>query len=212
MIIVLKKEEKYMREYRVKVTVRNNLLLSAIEDAGYTTQADFARAIGVGLSQLNAMVGLRDAPINNDGNFSDLAKTLMEALGACPTDLWTEEQLTMKLRKSSASTVVDKYELLAVLGKNSSELVGFNVEQYNEDYLHDLKKVVAEKLDTLTPRERKVLQLRFGIDAESHTLSEVGNMMDMTGEGIRAIEAKALHKMRHRSRSDQLKPYLEEEL
>jgi RNA polymerase primary sigma factor len=201
-----------MREYRGKVKVRNNLLLSAIEDAGYKTQADFARAIGVGITQLNAMVGLREAPINTDGNFCELAKTLMEALGACPTDLWTEEQLTMKLRKNSARAEVDKYELLAVLGKNASDLIGFDVEQNNEDRLLDIKRAVADKLDSLTPRERKVLQLRFGIDSKEQTLEQIGDMFHMAKESIRHIETKALHKMRHPSRSDQLKPYLEEEL
>lgn len=200
-----------MREYRVKVTVRNNLLLSAIEGAGYKTQAEFARAAGLTDTQVTALVGLRACPINNDGEFSKLAQAIMEVLGACPTDLWTEEQLTMKLRKSSASTVVDKYELLAVLGKNASDLIGFDVEQNNEDRLLDIKKAVADKLDSLTPRERKVLQLRFGIDSKEQTLEQIGDMFHMAKESIRHIETKALHKMRHPSRSDQLKPYLEEQ-
>jgi RNA polymerase sigma factor (sigma-70 family) len=209
-IIVLKKEEKYMKEYRVKVTVRNNLLLSAIEDAGYKSQAEFARSAGLTDTQVTALVGLRACPINNDGEFSKLAQAVMEALGACPTDLWTNEQLTMRLKVSSAEAKIDQYQLHAVLGKNASDLIGFEVKQNNEDHLHDLKKLVAEKLDTLTPRERKVLQLRFGIDAENHTLSEVGNMMDMTSQGIRQIEAKALHKLRHPSRSSDLKQFIEE--
>jgi RNA polymerase primary sigma factor len=201
-----------MKEYRVKVTVRNNLLLSAIEDAGYKSQADFARAAGLTDTQVTALVGLRACPINTDGEFSKLAQAVMEALGACPTDLWTEEQLTMKLRKNSARASVDKYELLAVLGKNASDLIGFDVEQNNEDRLLDIKRAVADKLDSLTPRERKVLQLRFGIDSKEQTLEQIGDMFHMAKQSIRQIEAKALHKMRHPSRSDQLKPYLEEEL
>ena len=63
---------------------------------------------------------------------------------------------------------------------------------------------------TLTPREQKVLQLRFGLeDGRSRTLEEVGLVFNVTRERIRQIEAKALRKMRHTSRSRKLRDYLE---
>jgi RNA polymerase sigma factor (sigma-70 family) len=201
-----------MKEYRVKVTVRNNLLLSAIEDAGYKSQAEFARSAGLTDTQVTALVGLRACPINNDGEFSKLAQAVMEVLGACPTDLWTEEQLTMRLKTSSAEGKLDQYQLRAALGKNASDLIGFDVKQSSEEYLLDVKKAVDEKLETLPPREKKILQLRFGIDAEEQTLEQVGDMFDVGRERIRQLEARALRKMRHPSRSDYLKPYLEEDL
>ncbi len=65
-------------------------------------------------------------------------------------------------------------------------------------------------LDSLTPRERRVLQLRFGLeDGRSRTLEEVGRDFNVTRERIRQIEAKALRKLRHPSRSRKLKDYLE---
>jgi len=64
-------------------------------------------------------------------------------------------------------------------------------------------------LDSLTPRERRVLQLRFGLeDGRSRTLEEVGRDFNVTRERIRQIEAKALRKLRHPSRSRKLKDYL----
>ncbi|NCB44564.1 MAG: RNA polymerase sigma factor RpoD [Clostridia bacterium] len=73
-----------------------------------------------------------------------------------------------------------------------------------------LKEQLVEVLDTLTEREQKVLKLRFGLeDGRARTLEEVGKTFDVTRERIRQIEAKALRKLRHPSRSKKLKDYLE---
>jgi RNA polymerase primary sigma factor len=65
-------------------------------------------------------------------------------------------------------------------------------------------------LGSLTPREAKVLRMRFGIDMNTdHTLEEVGKQFDVTRERIRQIEAKALRKLRHPSRSDMLRSFLD---
>jgi RNA polymerase primary sigma factor len=77
--------------------------------------------------------------------------------------------------------------------------------------LHNsMHEVVKEVLDSLTPREAKVLRMRFGVEMSTdHTLEEVGKQFDVTRERIRQIEAKALRKLRHPSRSDKLKSFLE---
>jgi RNA polymerase primary sigma factor len=73
-----------------------------------------------------------------------------------------------------------------------------------------LKEQVEAVLDSLTGRERRVLQLRFGLeDGRARTLEEVGKEFNVTRERIRQIEAKALRKLRHPSRSRKLKDYLE---
>ncbi|HUZ02374.1 MAG TPA: sigma-70 family RNA polymerase sigma factor, partial [Thermomicrobiaceae bacterium] len=73
-----------------------------------------------------------------------------------------------------------------------------------------LKEQVAAVLDSLTGRERRVLQLRFGLeDGRARTLEEIGQEFNVTRERIRQIEAKALRKLRHPSRSRKLRDYLE---
>ena len=73
-----------------------------------------------------------------------------------------------------------------------------------------LKEQLDEVLDTLTEREQKVLRLRFGMnDGRARTLEEVGREFDVTRERIRQIEAKALRKLRHPSRSRKLRDYLD---
>ena len=82
-----------------------------------------------------------------------------------------------------------------------------------ESALHgSMRDVVKEVLDSLTPREAKVLRMRFGIEMSTdQTLEEVGKQFDVTRERIRQIEAKALRKLRHPSRADKLKSFLEGE-
>ena len=76
----------------------------------------------------------------------------------------------------------------------------------------NLEEAIKQVLDSLTPREAKVLRMRFGIEMSSdHTLEEVGKQFDVTRERIRQIEAKALRKLRHPSRSDKLKSFIDGE-
>ncbi|MDR1164028.1 MAG: RNA polymerase sigma factor RpoD [Candidatus Accumulibacter sp.] len=73
-----------------------------------------------------------------------------------------------------------------------------------------LRLITKDVLDTLTPREAKVLRMRFGIEMNTdHTLEEVGKQFDVTRERIRQIEAKALRKLRHPSRSDRLRSFVD---
>ena len=74
-----------------------------------------------------------------------------------------------------------------------------------------LREATQEVLASLTSREAKVLRMRFGIDMHTdHTLEEVGKQFDVTRERIRQIEAKALRKLRHPSRAQYLRSFLEE--
>ena len=77
--------------------------------------------------------------------------------------------------------------------------------------IESLRETTHVVLAGLTPREAKVLRMRFGIDMNTdHTLEEVGKQFDVTRERIRQIEAKALRKLRHPSRSEQLRSFLED--
>jgi RNA polymerase primary sigma factor len=76
--------------------------------------------------------------------------------------------------------------------------------------IEGLREATQNMLGGLTEREAKVLRMRFGIDMNTdHTLEEVGKQFDVTRERIRQIEAKALRKLRHPTRSDQLRSFLD---
>ena len=189
-----------MKEFRLKVSVRNNLLLSAIEAQGYVSVAEFERACEIGIGRINNLVAMREAPILQSGEFSQKAKLIMEVLGAAPTDLWTEQQLTIKLKTNSGERDID------------ADIVQHLLEQKDRtDYLPspedsllaaETAAIVERVLGTLKPREKDILQERFEKDL---TLEEVGNHHGLSKERIRGIEAKALRKLQHESRSKILK-------
>jgi RNA polymerase sigma factor (sigma-70 family) len=189
--------------YRVKVMVKNNLLLSAIEAAGYKSVAAFSKEVGWNQTRVGSLIGLREAPLKANGEFSDLAKAIMEVLGAAPSDLWTTEQLNMSLLRNTSERVLDAKALQSVLGGNVLQLEGavYEDEKPPEDsvYENDIKSVIKESLQALTPQQAKVLIFRFGIDCEQRTLLEVGAIMNLSPERIRQIETKGLRRLRHRT-------------
>jgi len=122
---------------------------------------------------------------------------------------------------------LDKVRKVLKIAKEPISLetpIGEDEDSYLGDFIEDRRIVspadavislnLAEQtrkvLATLTPREEKVLRLRFGIGEKAdHTLEEVGRDFEVTRERIRQIEAKALRKLRHPSRSRKLKPFIE---
>ena len=126
----------------------------------------------------------------------------------------------MKVRKYCAGLlpILMAMLLLGACGRQAAvpDKVYVGVACYNEsdvfigELLDCLKEQLNEVLGTLTEREQKVLRLRFGLDdGRARTLEEVGKEFNVTRERIRQIEAKALRKLRHPSRSRKLKDYLD---
>ena len=102
------------------------------------------------------------------------------------------------------------------IGDDEDSHLGDFIEDQNIDSpidsasMEGLKEATQGVLSGLTPREAKVLRMRFGIDMNTdHTLEEVGKQFDVTRERIRQIEAKALRKLRHPTRSEPLRSFLE---
>ena len=146
-----------------------------------------------------------------------VSRQLLQELGHDPTAEEIAEEMNMP---------VDKVRDILKIAQEPVSLetpIGEEEDSHLGDFIPDedasepseaasfslLKEQLMEVMDTLTPREKKVLELRFGIlDGRTRTLEEVGKEFNVTRERIRQIEAKALRKLRHPSRSKRLRDFL----
>lgn len=143
---------------------------------------------------------------------------LLHANGYEPTEDEIAEKLNMPLDKVREIIRIaqDPVSLETPIGEEEDSHLGDFIADDNTPAPQDaasymmLREQLLEVLHTLTPREESVLKLRFGLeDGRPRTLEEVGKVFEITRERIRQIEAKALRKLRHPSRSKRLKDYLE---
>ncbi|MBI2754613.1 MAG: RNA polymerase sigma factor RpoD [Betaproteobacteria bacterium] len=122
---------------------------------------------------------------------------------------------TWWIRQAITRSIADQARTIPIGDDDDSHLGDFIEDGANTAPIEaamqaGLRDVVKDILDGLTPREAKVLRMRFGIEMTSdHTLEEVGKQFDVTRERIRQIEAKALRKLKHPSRSDKLRSFID---
>lgn len=155
------------------------------------------------------------------GKINKITRSYVQDMGREPTyaELAKELNLDEKKIKNIIKISKEPVSLETPVGDSDDTYLKDFIEDENEytpvDAVvnDDLKERVREVLKTLTPREEKVLKMRFGIDvASEHTLEEVGKDFSVTRERIRQIEVKALRKLRHPSRSRKLQSFFEKEL
>lgn len=147
-----------------------------------------------------------------------VSRQLLQELGREPTPEEIAEELDMPVERVREILKISQepVSLETPIGEEEDSHLGDFIQDDNVPVPAEaaaatlLKEQLDEVLDTLTEREQKVLRLRFGMnDGRARTLEEVGKEFDVTRERIRQIEAKALRKLRHPSRSRKLRDYLE---
>ena len=145
-------------------------------------------------------------------------KQLLQEIGRVPTpeEIAAEMNIPVEKVREIQKISVEPVSLETPIGEEEDSHLGDFIQDDQVPVPADaaafelLKEQLNEVLDTLTEREQKVLRLRFGLDdGKARTLEEVGRKFNVTRERIRQIEAKALRKLRHPSRSRKLKDYLE---
>ena len=145
------------------------------------------------------------------------SRLLLQRLGREPSPEEIAEELEMPVEKVMEIQKIaqDPVSLETPIGEEDDSHLGDFIQDDDSPAPQDaaaytmLKEQLEEVMNTLTPREAKVLKLRFGLeDGKARTLEEVGREFDVTRERIRQIEAKALRKLRHPSRSKKLRDYM----
>ena len=145
------------------------------------------------------------------------SRLLLQRLGREPTPDEIAQEMDMPVEKVMEIQKIaqDPVSLETPIGEEDDSDLGDFIQDEDSPEPQDsasftlMKEQLAEVMNTLTPREAKVLKLRFGLeDGRARTLEEVGKEFEVTRERIRQIEAKALRKLRHPSRSKRLRDYM----
>ncbi len=148
-----------------------------------------------------------------------ISRQILQEKGREPTPEELAEKMEMPEEKVRKVLKIAKepISMETPIGDDEDSHLGDFIEDQNIEApvefagFEGLRRSTHDALEGLTPREAKVLRMRFGIDMNTdHTLEEVGKQFDVTRERIRQIEAKALRKLRHPSRSEQLKTFLDQ--
>ncbi len=149
-----------------------------------------------------------------------ISRQMLQQFGreATPEELAKEMEMPEDKIRKVLKIAKEPISMETPIGDDEDSHLGDFIEDGNASSPVDsatetgLMETVRDVLAGLTPREAKVLRMRFGIDMNTdHTLEEVGKQFDVTRERIRQIEAKALRKLRHPSRSEQLRSFLDVE-
>ena len=181
-----------MSDYRVRISIRNERLLSAIEEAGYPSARQCSIANGYKDYVVGNLVSGVIKPLNpTTGKPTEFCKEILKILGKSIEDCFTPRQLK-GFRKSSYQIKVDEKEL--------KQLVSEHKNQGQSLLESDLDKKISEVLSTrLTPREEKVVRLYYGIGSETtpQTYEEIGLLYQVTRERVKQICAKAIKKLQH---------------
>jgi len=184
-------------EYLVKVTIRNNLILRQMKRLGIKSQMELARLAGLTPTTVGLLIGMKKRPLHAlTGEWLDSAFALSAALHMEPEELWTEKQRDMALASNSREVSMSED---AVMQLASGDRLEYNVIA---------SKLVADALKALSPREQDIIQARF-FDGE--TFEEIGDRQGVGKERIRQLEAKALRKLKHPSRSGPLRQLIQGE-
>jgi len=181
-----------MQDYRVKITIRNERLLAAIEGMGFESVAKFCAEHILDYTKTSEIIRGRLKPINEDGKLNNKVENLLNILGLDIKDAFTPKQL-QGFKNTSYEIKVKEKELRQLVNPVKNQEL-----KYIET---EVQEKISEVLTIrLTPREEKIIRMRFGIGLDTeHTLEEVGLKFSVNRERIRQIEAKAIRKLKHPS-------------
>ena len=177
-------------EYNITLKVRNNLLLQAFKDKGDYPGQELAEKIGITYVMLNAYIALKLSPIHRNGNYRESVYKICEYLKKLPEELWTDEQLTPL--ENSVVEFTATYDQISAYLPNPIE-PSMLIE--NDDLIRDTLSLI----NILRPREKRIIEMRYGLIDREYTYQEIGNELGYSAQRIIQLEKKTLRKLRHPS-------------
>ena len=203
----LKVAQKMTDPYRIRVSVRNNLILQRIEEAGHDSIAAFCRSSGINLSTMHQLLSMKISPVSSrSGEWRKSVQILAEELRCLPDDLFTDVQRTSKLERAFVERTMSEEQVQALAQSGLGQITDGRPD------VALMQKEAAEILSTqlgrvLAPREQKAVRLFFDMDGEGPiTLADLGarlGSVSMARAG--QIVNKAMRKLRHPRHAKELR-------
>ena len=194
-----------LKDVRVEVKVKNNLILLMMEKQSITSVTELCRLMGKPFMQgrIGELVNMKVPARRKTGEWSEYAILLADFFRCIPEDIFSEPQQWDKLKTNRTHAEIGYAEIaqLTMRAPVTPELA------YQAD---DLRRLITEALLKLTPREERIIRMRFGFNCEQMILEEIGDKLGVTRERIREIEAKALRKLKHPSKFRVLRSSLDD--
>ena len=177
------------KDYRVKISVRNNKLLKAMSNAGVSSAAELSRLSGVGQTQIGEMIRLTAPAYGKDGSVRPPVADVCEFLGVLPEDIYPESELFHPLVKSSSYFEASLRELKSLSCESTPDTI-------SQDESHGF--IGRMVIDRLKGKEPEVISMRFGFDgSDGLPLSDIAKKLNVSIERVRQIEARALRRLRN---------------
>jgi len=174
-----------MKDIRVVVKVRNNRLLSAIEQAGWDSVPKFCKFVGVSYTSVNDLINMREIPINQDGMLKNIVIKICEELNKTPEQLFSTDQMYHKLDMNKAEVEVSMEDVSRLLTYDS------NLEKL-EDH-----EILESAINRLTDRKQFVLRHRMGMDGESKSFDVIAHELGVHRSRVRQIEYEAIQNLKN---------------
>jgi RNA polymerase sigma factor (sigma-70 family) len=195
-----------MKDYRLEIKIKNNYLYEKMQEKGISTASELARVVGLGPSVIGEILNLKVTAYTNKGTVRSSIQCLCDFFSCNPEDLFPAQHIFDPLTVNQGAIQANIGELMSsnlLESVHNPDLLAETIEQ---------KEAIEKTLGQLTSREKKVLEVRYGLgDEEACTLKEAGIKFNVSPERLRQIEAKALRKLRHPDRTKHLRLALEGE-
>jgi len=174
-------------DVRLVIRAKNNLLLSRIEERGFSNIAAFCQFVNVSYAMLNGYICMRISPRMRNGDWRKPALDIAEALDARPEDLWSSEQQAM-------TEPVKVAEVVMSMAEYGRRLAASNPERQIE--ARQYRELIAKAVDQLNPRARQIVRRRFGLETgDVETYGAIGKDVGLSVTRVQEIERRAVRYM-----------------
>lgn len=194
------------KDYLMDVRVYNNNLLQAIKNAGYTSVPKFCKAHDLDYGHVNRLLAMKMPILTRDRKVHPTVLQLLLILNKTMYDLFNEQQME-GLETNRSQKEVDAESVFSMMYHSGQSVTGPEELVDQEISVRILEEVLAD----LTPKERAIIKMNFGIDGPQMSLEAIGEVYDLSGSRINQIVGKALRKLRHPVRAGYLRHALLED-